>query len=50
MHPSPIKPVAASGTPQDEQKKSIDLAKVKITRLPRRNDDVYMRGVRRPRA
>ena len=34
----------------NKQKKPIDLNKVKITRLPRRNDDVYMRGVRRPRA
>ncbi|HEY9584721.1 MAG TPA: hypothetical protein VJI33_04070 [Candidatus Paceibacterota bacterium] len=29
---------------------TLDVAKVKIVPLPRRNDDIYMRGLRRRRA
>jgi len=29
---------------------ALDVSKVKIVPLPRRNDDIYMRGRRRPRA
>jgi len=33
-----------------DQMSTLDMGKVKITPLPRRNDDIYMRTLRRRRA
>ncbi len=40
----------ATASRPDPDRPAINLGQVVITPLPRRNDDIYMRTVRRPRA
>lgn len=42
-----VRPMSVKGV---DRTPALDVSKVKIVPLPRRNDDVYMRGLRRRRA